>query len=128
MNGGGGLQSASPICLPMICVCRDGLVFPIHRTRRLVSSGMVVTPVPIVALLLLVQLVELAVLVVSLAYPNTVRAYLSVVPGMIIRVIFVVISHVFGASTCQKRRKHCRTQYQGPHISLYSEHFAILLR
>src|SRR5580700_1167190 len=109
----------------MICVCRDGLVFPIHGTGRLISSGMVVTPVPIVALLLLVQLVEVTILVVSLTDPNTVRAYLSAVPGMIIRVILVVIPHVFGASTCQKRRKHCRTQYQGPHISLYSEHFAI---
>src|SRR5271154_6358695 len=89
---------------------------------------MVVPPIPVIALLFLAQPVVVTILVMPLTDPYSVRAYFSVVPGMVIRVIFVVVPRVRGASACQHRCDHRRTQHQGPQKSFCSEHCAILLR
>src|SRR5580704_2700410 len=89
---------------------------------------MFVSPVPIIALLFSAQAVVVAILVMPFPDPHTVRANLSTIPGVVIRVIFVVVPRVRGASACQQRRNHRSAQDQGPKKSLYSEHCAILLR
>src|SRR5580692_5050757 len=89
---------------------------------------MIVAPAPIIALLLAAQALEVAILVMPFHEPHAIRASFSIVPGMIVRAIVVVITRVRRASTRQNRRKHGCAKHKGPQKSLYSQHFAILLR
>src|SRR5580658_981539 len=94
---------------------------------RLVPVRVLVPPAPIIALFIAAQPVELAVFVAPLCQPNAVRPHFTILPAMVIRVILVVIPHSRRTSAGQKRCEHCSAQHQRPQISLYSQHFAILL-
>src|SRR5690348_17777144 len=88
---------------------------------------MLVPPLPVVALLVVIQIIELAVLIMPFPQPNAIGLIFPAVPVMVIAPIIIVIAHSRCTSAGQYGRQHRSAQHQGPQATFYSEHFAILL-
>jgi len=89
---------------------------------------MIVTPIPIVALLFAVQAIVFSPLVVALAQPNAVGPTFPIIPTMIVAVVLVVIAHSRGATSSHQRSKHCGRKQKGPGKTVHAMHFTSLLR
>jgi hypothetical protein len=128
-EAGGRLESASRMCfLPKLPLAGPNCFVRNSGGVRLVPDRALVPPAPILALFIAVQPIELAVLVMPLSQPSAVRPRFTVTPAILVCMMLVVIPHSRRTSARQKRRKHRRAQHQRAQISLYSQHFAILLR
>jgi hypothetical protein len=77
----------------------------ISRYRLTPCVGVVVSPGPIFALLLVAESRVLAIFIVAFAQPHTIRVVLTIVPVVVIRIIIVINTHMGRAAGDGERCK-----------------------